>query len=205
MVTVHNHRRGEEQLVAVRAATLPSSLVWLATILVVFSFAVLQLGLRGGPGGIGIHAFSLETSKAAEETEFFSLMVELQFSNEAAKHVFLQEIAPLADHVEKNERAGTLTYQVLQSDKDPLHVLMMERYVDKEQAYLRVHKQSTAFLAFRPKLQALQDAGKVAITGHSYSDTRIGFAHRVVVGLAAGTAAYAAAGGGASVGDGAEQ
>jgi quinol monooxygenase YgiN len=201
MVMVHHRRQDAGALPSSSSSSalllLSSShrLVWLAsTILVVFSLAVLQgLGplLRIIIGPTGIYAFSLEekaassTSTTTTTTEsFFSLLVELQFSNEAAKQTFLHDIAPLAEYVEQHEKGETtgggttLTYQVLQSDSDPLHLLMMERYTDKDHAYLRVHKQSSAFLKFRPKLQALQDAGQVTITGHSYSDTRIGFSHR---------------------------
>lgn len=61
-------------------------------------------------------------------------------------------------------------------------VTMMERYRDKDEAYLTIHKSSKPFLDFRPKLKAMQDAGYVEIDGQSYLDSMIGFGDRVVVG-----------------------
>jgi hypothetical protein len=55
---------------------------------------------------------------------------------------------------------------------------VLERYKDKEHAYLTVHKSSGPFLAFRPKLLAMQDAGYVTISGHSYLDAKVGFGDR---------------------------
>ena len=168
-----------------------SVLPCLAVILAIGSLMMLQFERRGSNVLYGaLAALNDETATKAETRQheqssppspelpnIFSLMVELQFSDEAARDAFLTDIAPLAQAVRDTE-PGTLAYQVMQSDKDPLHVLMMERYTEKEHAYLRVHKQSDAFVAFRPKLQALQDAGKVTLSGHSYTDTAVGFAHR---------------------------
>jgi hypothetical protein len=64
------------------------------------------------------------------------------------------------------------------SDQDSLQVLVLERYKDKEHAYLTVHKSSGPFLAFRPKLLAMQDAGYVTISGRSYLDAKVGFGDR---------------------------
>ena len=58
----------------------------------------------------------------------------------------------------------TLAYSLLKSDKDPLTVMVFEKYEDKEHAYLQVHKSSAPFLAFRPRLAALAPV----ITGQSY-------------------------------------
>ena len=104
----------------------------------------------------------------------FSLMVTLQFSDLPDKEQFLRDIHPVVEHCRTKE-PGTLSYEVLLSDKDPHQVLIMERYKDKEVAYLQVHKSSEPFLTFRPKLQALQDAGRVQISGHSYLDSKVGY------------------------------
>jgi quinol monooxygenase YgiN len=111
------------------------------------------------------------------EQPSFSLMVTLQFTATEYKEQFLREIQPEADYVKANE-PGTLAYNVLLSDQDPLQVLVLERYQDKEEAYLQIHKSSTPFLAFRPKLQAMQEAGHVTISGHSYLDSGVGFGDR---------------------------
>lgn len=65
-------------------------------------------------------------------------------------------------------------YEAGISDKDKLKVIMLERYTSKD-SYLNVHKSSEAFLKFRPKLQALQEAGKVKVEGFSYQEGGYGF------------------------------
>lgn len=107
----------------------------------------------------------------------FSLLVTLKFSSTEYKDQFLQDIQPVADHCRKNE-PDTLAYEVLLSDQDPLQVLVLERYRDKEVAYLQVHKSSAPFLTFRPKLQAMQEGGHVQISGHSYLDAGVGYTGR---------------------------
>ena len=108
----------------------------------------------------------------------FSLLVTLTFTENEHKEKFLQDIAPLAAYVRDHE-PDTIAYQVMQSDKDPLRVLILERYRDKETAYLQVHRSTAEFLAFRPKLKAMEDAGYVSIAGESYVDSEIGFGDRV--------------------------
>lgn len=107
----------------------------------------------------------------------FSLLVTLQFQDDASLQFFLQEFAPLAKYVRDHE-PDTLAYEVLLSDKDPLQVLVLERYRDKENAYLKVHRSSEPFLNFRPKLTEMQQEGKVSVSGHSYLDAMIGFGDR---------------------------
>lgn len=111
----------------------------------------------------------------------FSLFVTLDFTGIEHKDVFLREyFPPIANHVRDHE-PDTLAYEVLLSDKDPLQVMILERYRDKENAYLQVHKSSQPFLEFRPKLKSMQDQGHVTVSGHSYLDTGIGFGDRVAM------------------------
>jgi len=104
----------------------------------------------------------------------FSLIVKLNFSSDIHKQVFLKDIAPLCEYVKSHE-ATTIAYEVLLSDKDPLKVVILERYVDKDEAFLKVHRNSKPFLEFRPKLKAMQDAGAVIVEGESYVDSGVGF------------------------------
>ena len=104
-------------------------------------------------------------------------MVTLQFQDVAARDEFLALVQPVIRHVTKHERT-TLGYEVLLSDKDELQVLFLERYLDKEVAYLQIHKSSAAFLEFRPKLQAMQQAGRVTVSGNSFVDSGMGFVGR---------------------------
>ena len=108
----------------------------------------------------------------------FSLLVTLQFTAEEHKEIFLKDIAPLATYIKENE-PDTIAYEVLISDKDPLRVLIMERYKDKGNSFLKVHRTSEAFLKFRPKLQALQKSGYVTVDGESYLDSGVGFGDRL--------------------------
>lgn len=107
----------------------------------------------------------------------FSLFVTLTFTASEHKDKFLQDIAPVAAYIKVNER-DTLAYEVLMSDQDPLQVLVMERYKDKENAFLKAHRSSGPFQAFRPKLKAMEQAGHVSISGHSYIDSQVGFGDR---------------------------
>uniref|UniRef100_A0A7S1UNL8 ABM domain-containing protein n=1 Tax=Grammatophora oceanica TaxID=210454 RepID=A0A7S1UNL8_9STRA len=104
----------------------------------------------------------------------FSLLVKLRFEEESYKQQFLRDIGPVASYVKQHE-PQTLAYEVLLSDSDPLQVLIIERYADKEKAYLEIHKSSEEFLQFRPKLKAMMEEGKVSMDGHSYIDSQVGF------------------------------
>lgn len=104
-------------------------------------------------------------------------MVTLRFTDVPHREAFLQDIAPLAKYCREHE-PGTVAYEVLLSDKDELMVLIMERYRDKENAFLKEHRSSAPFQAFRPKLQAMQENGHVQISGESFTDSGIGFGDR---------------------------
>lgn len=116
-------------------------------------------------------------TSASSTSSPFSLLVSLQFTEEQHKQTFLQAFHPVAQHVRQHE-PDTLAYEALLSDKDPLRILILERYRDKDNAYLKIHKGSEPFLAFRPKLKALQDAGHVTVSGESYLDADIGFVEK---------------------------
>ena len=107
----------------------------------------------------------------------FSLLVTAQFDTVERKEQFLEEIKPVAEYVQSSE-PDTLAYEVLISDKDPRQVLVLERYKDKDNAYLKVHKSSAPFLAFRKKLQVMQDEGQITISGNSYVYSGVGFGDR---------------------------
>lgn len=51
----------------------------------------------------------------------------------------------------------------------------MERYSDKENGYLTVHKSGKEFLKFREQLKGMQDRGEVVINGESYLETSLGY------------------------------
>lgn len=102
------------------------------------------------------------------------LLVELDFERESDVRRFLEGIDEVVEHVRRHE-PGTLSYEVALSDKVPTKVVVMERYEDRENAYLDAHKSSAAFLAFRQKLRVMQDQHLVKVSGHSYRETGLGF------------------------------
>ena len=100
----------------------------------------------------------------------FSLLVQLIFKTLQDKEIFHHEFAIFAKWVEENERKTTTTYKLLQSDKDQLTVLVLERYINK-MAYIETHKSSREFQHFRSILASLDPV----VNGHSYADTDIGY------------------------------
>jgi quinol monooxygenase YgiN len=109
----------------------------------------------------------------------FSLFVTLTFTAPEHLETFKADIKPLCDYIKTSE-PGTISYEVLLSDKNPLKVLVMERYKDKDEAFLTVHRSSAPFQEFRPKLKALQDAGFVTVDGDSFVDSQLGFGDRTL-------------------------
>jgi quinol monooxygenase YgiN len=113
----------------------------------------------------------------------FVLLVNMKFISVELRDKFLELIEPVCQDVINNESpAGsrgstqtTLSYQVAISDKNPLTVVVMERYLDKDYGYLNVHRSGTEFLKFRELLKGMQERGEVEIDGESYVETRLGF------------------------------
>ena len=56
----------------------------------------------------------------------------------------------------------------MRSDNNPLKIVVLERYEDKDRAYLDIHRNSQQYLAFRPKLTAMIDANLVTMSGKSF-------------------------------------
>ena len=94
----------------------------------------------------------------------------MTFRSSEDVEIFKAAFAPIAAIVKENE-AGTLSYGLAVSDKDPRMVLIFERYTDKVDAYLRVHRSSESFQVFRPQLASL----KANIAGESYIESDLGF------------------------------
>lgn len=104
----------------------------------------------------------------------FSLVVTISFSNESVRDNFLEDVRPLCKYVKTSE-LQTLSYEVAISDRDPLKILLLERYEEKESAYADIHKSSDAFQTFRGKLKTMQGSGLATVEGASYIETGIGF------------------------------
>lgn len=106
----------------------------------------------------------------------FTLLVELQFTSESSRDNFFDAFGVLAEYIWTHE-PDTLAYEVLQSSQNALTLVVLERYRHRA-AYTDIHKSSEAFVAFRAQLQAMQDAGEVAIDGQDYLDSGQGFGAR---------------------------
>ena len=98
--------------------------------------------------------------------------VKISFPTAQDKDTFIADFTPVAEYVRQHEPT-TISYELLLSDKDDLHIYIMERYVNK-QAYLEVHKKSSEFLSFREKFQKLINGG-TKVDGESYIESNIGF------------------------------
>jgi len=101
----------------------------------------------------------------------FVLCVTLQFKSEPARDAFKGLFAGFAAWVRANE-PFTLSYDVLQSDKDALKVMIVERYATRGD-YAEGHRTSAEFLAFRAKLKAME--ATYTMTGDSYVVSDLGF------------------------------
>jgi quinol monooxygenase YgiN len=152
-----------------------------ATFFIVFVVAAIVASAAAVSNTTTMTAAATPTTASTPTTTtntVFSLLVTLHFSALDYKHQFLQDIQPLVDYVSQHE-PDTIAYTVLQSDKEPLQLLILERYVNKDVAFVQVHRSSTPFQTFRPKLQAMVDAGHVVIEGQSYNDMHgMGFVGR---------------------------
>ena len=129
-------------------------------------------------------------STTDSEQPAFVLAVNLKFTTLTHRDTFLQLIDPVCKDVLANEgpllkqtsatsnsstTETTLSYKVAISDKNPLMVLILERYSDKSNGYLKVHRSGRDFLKFREQLKAMQEEGGVVIEGESYVETELGY------------------------------
>ena len=111
-------------------------------------------------------------AKAVGEKAFV-LSVSLQFSDAATSTELLSAWKDAADWCYTHEDF-LFAYEVAQSDKDPLKYVIIERYRSKDD-YTGAHRTSPAFKRFRPKMRALQESGRVVVTGDSYQELGFGF------------------------------
>ena len=95
----------------------------------------------------------------------WSLTIHLRFKDTESRREFMKHWAPLARYV-RDAEPFCLLFEAIQSDKDPLLLIVDERYIDKN-VYVEKHRSSAAFHAFRPYMQKLQDEAKVEVVGES--------------------------------------
>jgi hypothetical protein len=132
------------------------------------AFAVLDNGLRR-------QGLAVTTSghPKARGDKAFVLSVTLDFTDESSAHELLGAWRAAADWCYVNE-PFLYAYEIAQSDKDPLHYVIIERYRSKAD-YVGAHRSSPAFRTFRPRMRALQDKGRVKVGGSSFIELGVGF------------------------------
>mmetsp|Transcript_14992 Transcript_14992/g.36006 ORF Transcript_14992/g.36006 Transcript_14992/m.36006 type:complete len:122 (+) Transcript_14992:223-588(+) len=120
----------------------------------------------------------------------------MKFASLSRRDDFLDMIKPVCEDVRENEgphsssgdgvsttkkntstttTGTTLSYKVAISDGDPLKVVVIERYTDKDHGFLEVHRSGKEFLKFRKRLKSMQESGDVRIDGDSYLETDLGY------------------------------
>ena len=120
----------------------------------------------------GDHYTTTGRAKAKGENAFV-LSVGLEFQNTDDAKELLAAWSKAADYCIKHE-PFLYAYEVAHSDQYENKYVIIERYRSKED-YTGAHRQSSAFHAFRPIMRELQNAGKVKVTGQSYTEMGIGF------------------------------
>lgn len=133
--------------------------------------ACLLIGVAFGALLFGAH-FSHRPRKSEVENAFV-LGVSVKFRSTTDKDNFKDIIGPVADYIAKFE-LNTISYEVMDSDKEPTQIYILERYKTKRD-YLEVHRKTEIFLSFREKFQAMITAGLATVDGHSYIESGIGF------------------------------
>jgi quinol monooxygenase YgiN len=114
---------------------------------------------------------AMQSRRNAVDKAFY-LGVSVTFPSTEEKTKFINLFTPLAKYVKENE-FGTLSYELLHSDKETNRILISERYESKDY-YLNTHKTSKEFLSFREKFQEMINNG-ATVDGHSYIESGIGF------------------------------
>jgi quinol monooxygenase YgiN len=130
---------------------------------------VLTVGICIGYTIIPLFA-TKKTRKTVNKGAFF-LGITIKFNTEEDKKVFSSIFGPYAQFVAKSEM-GTISYELSESDKSPLQIYLVERYISKE-AYLDVHRKTDEFIKFRAKLTELSTT--MVMDGHSYIESNLGF------------------------------
>lgn len=137
------------------------------------SLLLLAFGIGVGSilGYLGGMLNTVNVRKSADQKAFF-LGVSVKFPTVQDKTAFMHEFRPLADYV-RTEEPTTISYELLESDKDSTLIYILERYKTKK-AYLEIHKHSKPFLNFRAKFQEMINNGTI-VDGQSYIESNIGF------------------------------
>jgi quinol monooxygenase YgiN len=147
-----------------------------ALTVVVVTVTVIRLTRQGTiTTDMTITTVSTQNTATATTTAPFTLLVQLTFTELQYQKQFVTAITPLCQYIQEFESNTTLSYEVLYSDQNPLQVLVLERYSNRDPAYVQIHKSSLPFVQFRTQLQVLKGQQHVTIQGSSYYDSGIGY------------------------------
>lgn len=130
-------------------------------------FSLLHLSLSFCMGILTHHLIMIKSRKKnkANIRAGFVLCVRLKFTSLDARDQFLHHFKLLSDAVAGNE-PQTLSFQIMQADNDSLSLLLFERFLNKQDAYLTVHKCSDQFKRVK---SFLNDLGpQCQMEGQSY-------------------------------------
>ena len=89
---------------------------------------------------------------------------------------FVRIWSPAARFCHRHE-PELLSYEVCKSDKDPLQILVFERYSSKA-AYTGPHRRTQAFSDFKDAIGRSGLSDRYIMDGHSYKETGVGFMSR---------------------------
>eukprot|EP00887_Chlorella_sp_A99_P006640 scaffold3.g6640.t1 len=87
-------------------------------------------------------------------------------SHSRDRDVFIGNWKPLAEWVEANE-PGTLCFEMLVADTDPLKIMVYERYTSRE-AFTEVHRHSAPYLKWKEEQVPWRKEHNVEVGGQSY-------------------------------------
>jgi quinol monooxygenase YgiN len=109
--------------------------------------------------------------RRSKHRDAFLLAITIKFNTVEDKQKFIEIFDPYAKYIATVE-PGTISYELSESDKSPLQIFLIERYVNKN-AYLEIHRKTETFINFRAKLTDL--SATMTMDGHSYIESNVGF------------------------------
>ena len=99
-------------------------------------------------------------------------IVKLKFDSATKVADLTALFAAFSAYVQANEPT-TLSFSMATSDKDPLSIVLFERFADKDKAYIGVHRSSSEYVKFTLGLKKLAPVQET----NGYFDT-VGFVGR---------------------------
>eukprot|EP01062_Namystynia_karyoxenos_P042223 TRINITY_DN30810_c0_g1_i1.p2 TRINITY_DN30810_c0_g1~~TRINITY_DN30810_c0_g1_i1.p2 ORF type:complete len:132 (+),score=46.43 TRINITY_DN30810_c0_g1_i1:95-490(+) len=122
-----------------------------------------------------LYSAPAEGARRAHRGPAWTLALQITFADTDSMTEFERGFAVVAAACRRTE-PGTLMYEWMRSDKDPLRGMLLERFADKEHAHA-LHSAGAAFAAFKQGVYGrLRAEGKATVSGESFNETGLGFA-----------------------------